>query len=70
MTFDRPTIVIEARDIYGQLKFYPKCAQAQVFADIAGTKTLSETNLRRIKKLGYLLDIERPTINLNINIGD
>ena len=68
MTNSIPMITIEVKDVYGQRKFYPKCEQAKVFADIAGTKTLSETNLRRIKKLGYQLEFERP--NIDINIGD
>lgn len=70
MTFDKPSITVEARDVYGQLKFYPKCEQAKLFASIAGTKTISEVNLRRIKQLGYMLDIERPTVNIPVNIGE
>lgn len=70
MTNATPMVTIEVRDIYGQRKFYPKCEHAKVFADIAGTKTLTEVNLRRIKKLGYRIDFERPNIDININIGD
>jgi hypothetical protein len=46
-------ITIEIKDVFGQLKYYPVCKDALVFASIAGTKTLSETNLRRIIELGY-----------------
>jgi hypothetical protein len=46
-------ITIEIKDVFGQLKFYPVCKDALIFASIAGTKTLSEVNLRRIIELGY-----------------
>jgi hypothetical protein len=46
-------ITIEIKDIYGKLKFYPYCKDSKIFAAIAGTTTLTETNLRRILELGY-----------------
>ena len=46
-------ITIEIKDVFGVLKFYPVCKDALIFASIAGTKTLSEGNLRRIIELGY-----------------
>lgn len=46
-------ITIEIKDVFGVLKFYPVCKDALIFASIAGTKTLSEVNLRRIIELGY-----------------
>ena len=46
-------ITIEIKDVFGVLKFYPVCEDALIFASIAGTKTLSEVNLRRILELGY-----------------
>lgn len=46
-------ITIEIKDVFGVLKFYPVCKDALTFASIAGTKTLSEVNLRRIIELGY-----------------
>lgn len=46
-------ITIEIKDVFGKLKFYPHCKDSKVFASIAGTTTLTETNLRRILELGY-----------------
>ena len=66
---EQPMITVEARDVYGQLKFYPKCEQAKLFAAIANTTTLTQVNLRRIKQLGYLLDIEVNKPNL-VTIGE
>jgi hypothetical protein len=44
-------------DVYGRQVVYPVCDKAKVFAAIADTKTLTETNLRRIKKLGYEIHV-------------
>jgi hypothetical protein len=49
-------ITIEIKDVFGVLKFYPVCKTAFTFASIAGTKTLTEVNLRRIIELGYEID--------------
>jgi hypothetical protein len=46
-------ITVEVRDIYGQIKFYPHCQDAKVFASIANTKTLTEETVRQVMKLGY-----------------
>jgi hypothetical protein len=46
-------ITIEIKDVFGKLKFYPYCKDSKIFAAIAGTTTLTETNLRRILELGY-----------------
>lgn len=50
-------IIVESRDVYGYAKYYPHCEDAKVFASIAGTTTLTETNLRRIIKLGYKVKV-------------
>lgn len=55
-------ITVEVRDVYGQMKYYPHCADAKVFAAIAGTRTLTEQTLRRVMKLGYKVKtLQRPT---------
>lgn len=46
-------ITAELKSVYGQLKVYPVCAAAMTFAEIAGTKTLCQSTLRQIKRLGY-----------------
>lgn len=45
-------IMIEVRSVYGELKAYPACPKARVFADLAGTKTLTQASLRLIQELG------------------
>ena len=46
-------IVVETRTVYGVTTHYPACPAAEVFARLAGTKTLTANALRDIKALGY-----------------
>ena len=55
-------IVVKAKDVYGQMKFYPECDNARVFASIAGTTTLTEGTLRKIVRLGYKVTVQTPEI--------
>ena len=49
-------ITIEVRGVYGENKAYPVCDDARIFADMAGTKTLTRMMLRRIIALGYEIE--------------
>lgn len=46
-------IVIDRKFVYGNVKYYPVCETAKLFADIAGTTTLTKAVLYKIKSLGY-----------------
>lgn len=48
-------IVIKRREVYGEVKYYPVCEKAKLFATIAGTKTLTRPVLAKIKELGYIV---------------
>jgi hypothetical protein len=50
-------IHVRVMDVYGKRVVYPVCDHAKVFADIADTKSLTETTLRCIKKLGYEIHV-------------
>jgi hypothetical protein len=52
------TVTIEIKDVYGQPKVYPVCETAQIFADIAGTKTLLPPDIQRIQALGYKIAVK------------
>lgn len=54
---DLPAIHVRVMDVYGKRVVYPVCDNAKVFASIADTVTLTEPNLRRIKKLGYEIHV-------------
>jgi hypothetical protein len=51
-------ILIRAKCVYGENKYYPLCEKAKLFAEIAGTKTLTPAVLGNIKALGYKLTFE------------
>ena len=49
-------ITIEVRNVFGVNKAYPACVDAQVFANMLGTKTLTYAALRHIVGLGYTIE--------------
>lgn len=57
-------ITVEAREVYGQMTCYPACPGARLFADIAGTRTLTGAALRRIEAAGIEVRIVRPSVTL------
>ena len=59
-----PVITIKFKDVYGNRLVYPVCDNAQHFASIAGTKTLSATVLKTIETMGYDIQIEQETLSL------
>ena len=52
-------ITIRCEKNYGIEVFYPACPAAELFARIAGTKTLTTHTLRDIDLLGYEIEIEQ-----------
>ena len=67
MTYNISEFVVHVRvmDVYGRQVVYPVCDKAKVFASIADTKTLTDTTLRCIRKLGYTIHVipnEQPTL--------
>jgi hypothetical protein len=52
-------IEVEVKDVYGVTKYYPICEKAQLFADIAGTKTLTVQVIKNIEALGYSIKASR-----------
>ena len=54
------TITILVKEVYGKQMFYPACDTSRLFAAIADRATLSETNVRRIRQLGYEVTVTHP----------
>lgn len=50
------TVHIQLKDQYGRQVAYPICDTARTFAEIAGTKILTDTTLKRIAALGYTIN--------------
>ena len=50
-------ITVKVKTVYGVDQIYPICEKAQLFADIAGTKTLTSQTLKLVKQLGYTIQV-------------
>ena len=57
------TIFVKTKNVYGKELIYPVCKQAELFAALAKTKTLSDHNLATITQLGYQI-LEAPNSGL------
>lgn len=47
---------IEVKFHYGTMHLYPKCPESEFLCKIAGTKTLSESNITLAKSNGYTVE--------------
>ena len=56
-------IKVRIRNVYGNDVVYPACERSQIFADIAGSKTLTVHTLKKIRKLGITFQLETETAN-------
>ena len=56
-------IIIKKKNVYGDNKYYPICKDAKLFAEIAGTVTLTLDNLERIQDMGFKLELAQEEIN-------
>ncbi len=50
------TIHVKEKNVYGNDLVYPVCDKAKLFAQIAGSKTLTEQTLTCIVKMGFMVD--------------
>lgn len=58
-------VVIKIKNVYGNDLIYPICQNAQRFASLAGTKTLSPRNISDIRALGFtVVQSTLPALNL------
>ena len=55
-------ITVRITSVYGAKTIYPVCETAEIFASIAGTKTLKATTINRIKALGYKIIVQQEEI--------
>lgn len=53
MTDTKTIIHVQYKQVYGKTTYYPVCDKAKLFAMIAGSKTLTDITLARIRLLGY-----------------
>ena len=57
-------VIVEQRNVYGSIKFYPVNDLAQKFADLMKQKTFDARNLFDIKGLGVTVVINQKTISI------
>tara|TARA_R110000868_G_scaffold11287_1_gene55199 strand:- start:260 stop:436 length:177 start_codon:yes stop_codon:yes gene_type:complete len=50
-------VLITKKTVYGNDMFYPANEQAELFASIAGQKTLSYATLKAAEKLGFTVEL-------------
>jgi hypothetical protein len=53
------SITVELKSIYGVQAIYPACHASKLFAEIAGTKTITRAAIEKIKKLGYSVTVKQ-----------
>lgn len=58
------TIRVQIKNVYGNEVFYPACPTAQLFADVAGTKTITENTIRLLKAAGYEIIVQTQAYSL------
>ena len=50
--------LVERRSVYGNILYYPSNETARIFAELVGKKTLDAMDFRRIKKLGFTVELQ------------
>ena len=57
-------VQLMVKDQYGRQTFHPHNQTAQLFASLAGTKTLTAQSLNLILKLGYVVEYIHPEVHI------
>ena len=55
-------VTVYVKSVYGEEKVYPHNAAAILFAEIAGTKTLTIHTMKRIRQLGCTVEVMSGTL--------
>ena len=55
-------ISVRITNNYGSRKIYPACDFSRIFANIAGTTTLTDRCIEHIKSLGITVNVEQQTL--------
>ena len=55
-------ITVRVTNNFGNRAIYPVCNDAQTFAELAGTKTLTDETIRLVKDLGYEVQIQQQAL--------
>ena len=58
------TVIVEQKNVYGNIKFYPVNDLAQQFAELMRQRTFDVQNLSDIKRMGMTIIIDQKTISI------
>ena len=61
-------IIIEVKNVYGEVKYYPFNEQAQRVANMFGQRTLTERNLKALIDMGFEVS-NKPAPQLTFSKG-
>ncbi len=50
-------ILVDIKSVYGIDKIYPVCEKAKTFCEMLNTKTLTDHAIKKIKELGYTVNV-------------
>lgn len=57
-------LIVEQKNVYGNIKFYPVNDLAQQFAELMRQRTFDVQNLADIKRMGMTIIIDQKTISI------
>jgi hypothetical protein len=57
-------VFVTVKSVYGRTMFYPACPITEIIASVAKTKTLSDSDLSAIRRLGYEILVNQPEVKL------
>ena len=55
-------ILVDVKNVFGNILYYPADENAKIFAKIAGNKTLTGETIRQISKLGITVSAKTSQI--------
>lgn len=57
-------IEVEVKTVYGNQTIIPHCKTAKLFAQLLGQKTLTSSDVKTIKQLGYTVEVVQAPVTL------
>ena len=51
-------LLVEVRSAYGRVTIYPACPVSEGFCALLKQKSLTETDIEKIKELGYIVRVK------------
>jgi hypothetical protein len=55
-------LIVKIKNVYGKDLIYPVCDKAKIFTSLMNKKTIDNYDIRKIKELGYSLEVQAQTL--------